>query len=170
MSIGTLMADLVAGIQSDCKDVLLPPEEGAPAFNQSVISLALVRNTRGYLERLVHQINGCYENGWYDACAVMIRRFIEVLIIEAFEQHGLDWKIKNSQGDFLYLSDLVHQTLAEPSWNLSRSTKSALPKLKDIGDKSAHSRRFNAVRSDIDKVIPDLRVTAQEMIYLANFK
>jgi hypothetical protein len=170
MSIGNSVTSFVIAFKQDCNTVLLPPEEGCPSLNNSVISFSLVRNTRGYLERVVHQINGCYDNGWYDACAVMIRRFLEILIIETFEQHGIATKVKNSNGDFFYLSDLINATLAEPSWNLSRNTKNALPKLKEIGDKSAHSRRFNAIRSDIDRIISDLRVTAQELIYLAKLK
>lgn len=82
-------------------------------------------------------------SSWYDACAVMIRRLIETLIIESYEAHSLSVKITNSSGDFFYLSDLISITLSETSWNLSRNAKKSLPKLKDIGDKSAHSRRFN---------------------------
>lgn len=100
----------------------------------------------------------------------MIRRFLEVLIIEAFEYIGKDAKIKNVNGDFLYLSELISATLSEPSWNLTRNTRNALPRLKDVGDKSAHSRRYNAVRSDIDKLAPDMRVTIQELIYLSGLK
>jgi hypothetical protein len=100
----------------------------------------------------------------------MVRRLLEVLIIEVFEHFGASDNIKNTNGDFLYLSDLIGKLLAETTWALSRNTKAALPKLKDIGDKSAHSRRFNAVRSDIDRVLPDLRVAYQELIYLAKLK
>jgi len=170
MSIGVTLSTIVTGMAHDCQDILLPPEEGCPSIGQPVISFSLVRNTRGYIERVVHQINGTYENGWYDACAVMIRRFLEILIIEVFEQYHTAHKIKNPNGDFYFLSDLITNTLNEPTWNLSRNTKTALPKLKDIGDKSAHSRRFNAVRSDIDRLLPDLRVASQELIYLAKLK
>jgi hypothetical protein len=170
MSIGNEVSNLVILIKKDCEEIFLPPEEGCPSLEYLVISFALVRNTRGYMERVVHQINGCYQNGWYDACAVMIRRFLEILIIEVFETFKIADKIKNANGDFNYLSDLIKTMLNEPTWNLTRNTKKALPKLKDIGDKSAHSRRFNAIRSDIDHIIPELRVASQELIYLANLK
>lgn len=147
-----------------------PPEEGAPSVDEPVIYVSLVRNTRGYIERVVHQINGTYANGWYDACAVMIRRLVETLIIETFEEHNIAEKIKNKSGDFCYLRDLITLTLSEGSWNLSRNTKSALPRLKDVGDLSAHSRRFNAQRQDIDKLMSDLRVVVQELVALAKLK
>lgn len=147
-----------------------PPEHTAPSYEQPVIFLSLVVGTRGYLESLVHQINGSYEHGWYDACAVMIRRLTETLIIEAFEAHSLAAKIKNGAGDFLYLGDLINATISEPSWNLGRNARTSLKALKDIGDKSAHSRRFIAQRRDIDTTMNDLRVVVQELIYLAKLK
>lgn len=160
----------VCAIETDCRETLLPPEGGLEAIGQSIIPFSLVRGTRGYIERITHQVNGTYSNGWYDSCAVMVRRLIETLIIEAFEANNIAHKIKNSSGDFFYLSDLISKTLSEQSWNLTRNTKQALPKLKDIGDKSAHSRRYNAVRNDIDKINSDARVVVQEFVYLANLR
>lgn len=147
----------------------LPPAEGTDAKSQTIIYMPLVKGTRGYIEKVSNQINGCYENGWFDACAVMIRRLLETLIIEVFEHHHIEHKIKNN-GDYLYLRDLISITLSETSWTLGRNTKNALPKLKDIGDKSAHSRRFNAIRHDIDDFKSDLRTVVQELLVLANLK
>jgi len=147
-----------------------PPDEGIPAYSQQVLPTSLFRGTRGYIERIVNQINGSYENGWFDCCAVMIRRLIETLIIEVFEHHKISSNIKNSNNDFLYLNDLIDKSIYEKTWNLSRNTRKSLPKLKDIGDKSAHSRRFNAQRWDIDNIIADLRTSTQELIYLASLK
>ena len=67
-------------------------------------------------------------------------------------------------------SDLIDRTLSETSWNLGRNVKQALPKLKRIGDFSAHSRRYNAHRSDIDKIAEDLRIVVQELVNLVDFK
>lgn len=170
MTTTNFIKNLVSGIQQDCVEVLLPPESGLNASGQSVIPFAIVKNTRGYIERIAHQANGCYDSGWYDACAVIVRRLLETLIIETFESKNIANKIKDSNGDFYYLSDLIRLTLAETSWNLSRNSKHALPKLKDIGDKSAHSRRFIAVRNDIDKILPAIRVVIQELTYLAGLK
>jgi len=157
-------------ISADARTILGPPEEGMGSETQQALPMSLLRNTRGYLEKVGNQVNGCYERGWYDGCTVMLRRLIETLIIEAFEHHGIAGKIKGESGDFLYLRDLISKALGETTWNLSRNTKRALPQLKDIGDRSAHSRRYNAHRADVDKVIPDLRVVVQEFVYLANLK
>ena len=157
-------------IQLESSRHMRPPEEGFASASEQILPHSVVRGTRGYIERVVNQVNGCYEKGWFDACAVMLRRLMETLIIEAFEACRIEDKIKGSSGDFLFLRDLIDKALEEPSWNLSRNTKQALPKLKDVGDKSAHSRRFNAHLKDLEKLIGEVRVVAQEFVYLAKLK
>lgn len=169
MSVRNIVASAQA-IHADLVDQLGPPEEGLSSTTQAVVMMSLVRGTRGYIERVANQINGAYENGWYDACAVMLRRLIETLIIEAFEHHRIANKIQNSNGDFLYLRDLIDKTLAKSAWNLGRNAKQALPKLKDIGDKSAHSRRYVAQRGDIQPLLTDIRTVVQELLYIASLK
>jgi hypothetical protein len=157
-------------IQADVSEELGPPPEGLLSSKQLVIPMQLVRGTRGYIERVANQVNGAYENGWYDACAVMIRRLIETLIIETFEHYSIANKIKDKNGDFFYLKDLISKCLQEQAWNLTRNCKQALPRLKDIGDKSAHSRRYNAVRGDLHPLLGDIRLVVEELLYLSNLR
>jgi hypothetical protein len=140
---------------------LLLEEEG-------LFPLSLIAKTRrGYLITVCRQMNGCFSSGWYDAAAVMMRRLLETSMIEAFEAYHLDAKIKNAQGDFFQLSDLVGAALSEPAWNLTRNTKKALPTLRDVGHLSAHSRRYTAQKSDILKVSQDSRIAIEEFLHLA---
>lgn len=158
------------GFQKELSELSLPAPEGLPSYSEQVIIFSLVKGTRGYIERIVHQINGSYYHGWYDACAVMIRRLIETLIIEVFEAHHLAHKIKDSRGNFLFLRDLIDHILKEGTWSLGRNARDVLPKLKDVGDKSAHSRRYIAHRQDIDRLKDDLRTVVQELVYLSELK
>lgn len=168
--LGRIALAVAKQIQVETLRHVQPPEEGFLSASEQVLPQSVVRGTRGYIEKVVNQVNGCYEKGWFDASAVMLRRLIETLIIEAFEAHSIADKIKGPSGDFYFLRDLIDVALAETSWNLSRNTKQALPKLKDVGDKSAHSRRFNAHLKDLEKLINEVRVVAQEFVYLANLK
>jgi hypothetical protein len=161
---------LAKNLQSSAPTSFVPPSEGTKPINQHILPHALVSGTRGYIERVVFQINGSYENGWFDGCAVMMRRLLETLIIECFEANSIERKIKNSDGDYVQLSELVVLTINENSWNLGRDTKKILPKLKELGDRSAHNRRYNAHREDIDKVSQDYRLACQELLYIAGLK
>src|SRR5258706_16129298 len=111
----------------------VPPSEGTRPANEFILPFAMVKGTRGYVERVVNQINGCYEKGWFDGCAVMMRRLIETLIIECFEHFHIESKIKNPDGDFLYLGELIDKMVQETAWSLGRNTKKGLPRLKNIG-------------------------------------
>lgn len=77
----------------------------------------------------------------------MMRKLIETLIIELFEFEGISEKIKNKDGYFLYLSDLIDKLQSEKKWNLSRNTQQSLPNIKKYGDLSAHNRRFSSKKN-----------------------
>ena len=159
-----------AGLQQLIHDTIKPPSEIAVSREEPVIYMAMVRGTRGYIERVAHQVNGSYANGWYDACAVMLRRFLETLIIECYEAHRIEDRIKDAAGNYLFLKDLVDRMISEKIWTLGRTVRAVLPKLKELGDKSAHNRRYNAHREDIDKLLKELRDTTQELLVLAKLK
>jgi len=103
VSVAKNLQRVAQGLQKELSELSLPPSEGLPSYSEEVVIFSLVKDTRSYIERIVHQINGSYHRGWYDASAVMIRRLIETLIIEVFEARGIAHKIKDSRGDFLYL-------------------------------------------------------------------
>lgn len=102
--------------------------------------------------------------GWYDACAVMLRRFDETLIIETFIAKGIEGRIKDAHGDFLSLQRLIDTARSDPDLNLSRNTKQVLLRLKKLGDLSAHNRRFIAKRSYFDELFEDLHLDMQTLI------
>jgi hypothetical protein len=157
-------------LQAVSDEYLLPSVEIEIIGKHTVIDYSLFKSTRGYLEKIVTQINATYENTCYDACSVMIRRLIEIQIIESFENTQIEYKIKEGDGNYCPLSELINKFLTEPSFHLSRTTKRSLKDIKNIGDLSAHSRRYNTNRNDIDKLLPDLRVTIEELLYLSGLK
>lgn len=170
MNFVTSLLNAAKSIQSASGTNLLPPVDVTPTNKYIVLPQSLFEATRGYLEKIVYQINTSYENTCYDACSVMIRRLIEILIIETYEYNQIEHKIQNSNFDFFSLADLVNSFLSESTWNPSRNTKRALRTVKNLGDLSAHSRRYNTNRTDIDKVINDLRVAVEELLYLSGLK
>lgn len=157
-------------LQESVRAITRPHSEVTAPTEQPVLPHSMFSSTRGYIEKVVYQINRSYATTCYDACAVMMRRLLEILIIEVFEHQGIEQKIKGGSGDFLHLGDMIPAVLAETRLNLGRNTKTALPRLKDIGDKSAHGRRYNAKRVYIDELIIDLRTVAEELLYLAVLK
>jgi len=138
-------------------------------LTNDLFPLDLFKNTRGYLERVAEQAIFCYDYAQYDASFVMIRKLLETLIIELFEKNKIQEKIKDSDGNFYMLSQLVDSLVKDSNWTLSRNTKQYLPKIKKLADISAHNRRFIAQKSDIDQYKTELRLIIQELILLIGF-
>ncbi|MGL4555836.1 MAG: hypothetical protein ACRC33_32100 [Gemmataceae bacterium] len=157
-----------------CETVILPKADGMTASpvpsTESVLPMDVVKGTRGYLETIVTQINGCYEHQWYDACSVMVRKLAEILIIAVYEHKGEAQEIKGADGNFLMLSGLIAHIKSKIAWNLGRETKPCLDKMKELGDRSAHNRHYIAKKADVDGLKSGLRVTVDDLLHQAGLK
>ena len=77
------------------------------APSDSVIPLDLFAGTRSYIEKVVLQVNGSYDAGMYDCCAVMCRRLLETLIIECYEAKGWQADLVAADGHYMMFSGLL---------------------------------------------------------------
>jgi hypothetical protein len=128
---------------------------------------AQVKGTRRYLERIAWQLNGCYEQGFYDGCAVLCRRLVETLLIESFEHAGKSSAVKNGP-DYKGLADIIAAASSGQHLKLARNTARVLEKLKSVGDTAAHDRTYITSQQDLDHLILDFRRTVSELMNLSN--
>lgn len=129
------------------------------------------RNTRGYIEEVCRELNGCFHHAYYNAAAVMLRRLLETLIIEAYEHLNRETEIKDGGGNYLMLSDLAVRACGEHGHkgiNLGRDSKKALQEARNVGNWSAHARRFLAHAGDLTKFQSGLRLLVQELIQIGD--
>jgi len=155
--------DLLFSLRTTWRLSTNAPREDDGLFPLSILSQA----KRGYLVTIGRQMNGSFSQGWYDASAVMMRRLLEITVIEAFEAKGISSKIKNTSGDYFQLTDLVNAALIEPSWTLSRNCRRSLPMLRDAGHNSAHGRYYHARREDIEALRAPCRIVIEEFLHHA---
>lgn len=129
------------------------------------------RNTRNYIEEVCRELNGCFRSAYYNAAAVMLRRLLETLIIEAYEHLGRENEIRDGGGNYLMLSDLAERACGEnghQGLNLGRDSKRALKDARNVGNWSAHARRFLAHAGDLTKFQDGVRLLVQELIQIAD--
>lgn len=138
-----------------------------PPLVSTWIDANLVCLGPNYVRDIVDQINATYSINCFDACSVMVRRLTETLLIEAFERNGAIDQITDAQGDLLTLKYLIEKAKITRAFTISRQTKNALPHLKDVGDWSAHNRRYLAKKSDLDRVHPNLRLVLADFGHLS---
>jgi hypothetical protein len=129
------------------------------------------KNTRGYIEEVCRELNGSFFHAYYNAAAVMLRRLLETLIIEGYEHLGRETEIKDGGGNYLMLGDLAERACGEKGHrgiNLGRDSKKALKEARDVGNWSAHARRFLAHARDLTRFQTGMRVLVQELIQIGD--
>lgn len=116
---------------------------------------------RNSLTKLIKQINSSYKNNCYDACAVLMRRLFEVILILAYQKLNMDEEIKD-KGSYKMLKDIVKNAMQNKTLNLSR-IRFEFDKFRDIGNYSAHSIDYTAGYKDIDDIKMKYRVMLEEL-------
>ena len=120
-------------------------------------------NKRQYLDKLIHQINHCYSNNCYDATAVLMRRMLEILLIQSYIELGIDDEIKNSDGNsYKMLDGIVKNAISNSTLALSR-IKNELDTIRKVGNFSAHGLTYTASKKDIDDIKLNYRVLIEEL-------
>jgi len=135
-----------------------------------LLPLEILDTAPYYIKLTAKQMNQCFECCLYDAVLVMMRKLIETLIIECFERYGIDGSIKDSNGQFFFLSDLIPKFVTSNKWNVSRNLESHIKLVKKYGDLSAHNRRFFAKKSDMNVFKFEMRQVVQEIIFIIDYK
>lgn len=139
------------------------------AITDSVIPFDWVAGTRTYLERIVQQINGSYDYGFFDCCATLCRRLLESLIIEVFISQGRRDEIQN-QGIFLALEALINRICSDHAITLSRNSRRHMLDIKELGDTASHDRVYITLKQDIDDTKFRYRRIINELLVAAAIK
>ena len=135
----------------------------------TILPLDSVQGTRIYLEQLVYQLNGSYESGFYDACAVLCRRLMESLIIEVYISQKRQHEIQNN-GAFLFLDALVKYIDADKTITLGRNTPKTMSEIKQLGDTAAHDRVYITKKEDIDDIKAKYRRLISDLLVASGVK
>jgi hypothetical protein len=135
----------------------------------AVLPNEAVAGTRVYLEKLTRQINGSYDYGFYDSCAVLCRRLMESLIIEVYIHKSLQDQIKRNNV-FMMLDGLIAHIRTNPQIHLGRNSPGTMDDLKDLGDTAAHDRTYITKKQDIDDIKMPFRRMIEELLTMAGIR
>jgi hypothetical protein len=128
----------------------------------SFIPNDLIEDRHYIHKKILWEINKCYDAACYNACAAMLRRLTESLIIQAFEHHGIESNIKK-EDNYMQFSELIGKAIIESKLGLTRNTKRILPDLKYLGDLAAHNRKALVRKDDLDKIHQAIRSAIEEL-------
>ncbi len=147
---------------SEVELALRSPTIAPPEYLPSEI----VGGTRGYVEKVMGQVNRSFQCECFDACGVMIRRLLETLIIEVFEKKGIANQIKGSDNNYLMFTELVNKLISTPETPVSRTTRTELPKIAKVLNNCAHNRFFNISAPRLKGHQTDIEIAVTELISL----
>lgn len=134
-----------------------------------ILPLTMVAGTRQYLEQMVYQLNGCYESGFYDGCAVLCRRLMESLIIEIYINNMRKQDIQQN-GVFMFLDSLIKYISSDKAITLGRNTPKTMLEIKVLGDTAAHDRTYITLKQDVDDLKAKYRRMIAELLTLSGVK
>lgn len=134
--------------------------------SDAVLPTDAVTGTRRYLEHLHRQINGAYDSGFYDACAVLCRRLMESLIIEIYIAANRHHEIQHN-GMFLSLDRLLAFIKGDGAVVLGRNSGATMDEIKRLGDTAAHDRTYLTTQVDMNDVKAKYRRLISELLQLA---
>lgn len=138
----------------------------APLDGDSFLTPLIFDEMPEYIRRIIPQINGCWEREYLEACAVMIRRLIEILIIELyFKRKWVDELKHSSSKDFLGLKALVQKICGDSRFGLNRRTQDGLKRVKLLGDIAAHDHQIRIRKSDLKDMRDDVRFTTERLVF-----
>lgn len=124
---------------------------------------------RQFLDRLIKQINHSYAHNCYDACAVLMRRLFEILLILSYQNQGIDADIKDTSGSgYVMLEKIVINAKGNNVLKLSR-IKDEFDTFRKVGNFSAHNITYTASKKDIDDIKLSYRVMLEELYNKTGF-
>jgi hypothetical protein len=128
------------------------------------------KNTRDFIETLAKQINACYERNLFDACAVLMRRLAEVLLILSYRNLKIESAIQDAEGHYFTLERIVNDAKTNGKLGLSRNSKEILDTFRQLGNFSAHKIEYICRRKYIQIEIQNFRGLVSELLHKAGIR
>jgi hypothetical protein len=136
----------------------------------SIIPVNLTKGTRGYIERLAEQINASYEQSIFDGCAVLMRRLLEVLLIQTYSHLKIDSHIQVAPDQYKDLKLIIADAKSNRTLALSKGTKDVMDEFRILGNFSAHKIIYNCRREEIKNVAREYRAGVEELLYKSGLR
>lgn len=131
--------------------------------NNELIEEVKFCGKRPFLTRLIQQINFTYGNNCYDACAVLMRRLFEVILVLSYQNKGIEKDIAKPDGSHKMLESIVKDAVQNKVLGVPARISKNFDAFREVGNNSAHSITYTAGKLDIDNIVRDYRVMLEDL-------
>lgn len=118
---------------------------------------------RTYLTKLIQQVNFTYGKNCYDACAVLLRRIFEIVLVLCFQNSGIENEISKQDGSHMMLEGITKKAINNKTLNISKRITDNFELFREVGNNSAHSITYTASKKDIDDIKIAYRVMLEDL-------
>jgi|GEM_PF-6875419 len=112
-----------------------------------------------YIKRIGEQINASYDYNIFDGCAILMRRLLETLLVLICTKKGF---ISSNSNESYTLSSIIEDTKNNNIF--SKKLIDSMYRIRDLGNFSAHTNGYYAVKKDIDHLKDRYRVLIQILL------
>lgn len=141
-------------------------KDKAARSSASYLQPEILEKMPPYIVRLVPQINGTYDNEWFEGTAMVLRRLMETLIIELYTRRGWHKEVQDhGTNEFLQFKSLIDKLNGDARLGMQKRTIDGLKSVKEVGDTAAHDFRIRIRKSDLDKIQSAVRLTCERLIF-----
>ncbi|MBP5695310.1 MAG: hypothetical protein J6X11_01535 [Treponema sp.] len=131
--------------------------------NSELLDEAKFCGKRGFLTKLIKQINISYKNNCYDGCAVLLRRVFEIVLVLCFQKFAIENQITKPDGSHLMLEGITKAAIGNTTLNISKRITDNFESFREVGNNSAHSITYTASKKDIDDIARNYRVMLEDL-------
>ena len=131
--------------------------------NSELIEESKFCGKRGFLDKLIKQINHTYSHNCFDACAVLMRRLFEILLVLTYQKAGIEADISNPDGTHKMLEGIVKDAVKNKTLAISPRISQNFDAFREVGNYSAHSITYTAGQKDITDIQRDYRVMMEDL-------
>ena len=120
-----------------------------------------------YISRLVPQLNGSFDNGWYEGTAMILRRLVETLIIELYSRRGYQADIQEPEThEYIMLKALINKLNGDSRFGMQSRVITGLRSIKDLGDIATHDFRIRIRQTDLERIQSQSRVSIERLVFV----
>ena len=118
---------------------------------------------RGYLDKLIKQINHTYGHNCFDACAILMRRLFEILLVLTYQNTGNEAVISKPDGTHFMLEAIVKDAVQNKALGIPARISKNFDAFREVGNNSAHSITYTAGQKDVTDIQRDYRVMMEDL-------
>ena len=121
------------------------------------------KNPRKYLTETIRQINLTYSHLCPDACAFLMRKAVEFMLIDYYHINNRMHEISDASGRVKHLKTIINHFISNSGVNPNDMLRNFLQNARIFGGTAAHNARIILLQEDVEKLAATVELALREL-------